>query len=350
VFESGNRWTRLTVEAQSQPLALVVENTAGRADDDLELVITDGARRIERPVPESSLSVPADTAAAVSAGAYVRNQGMAQYSSRGPTDDGRRGVDLTGYTNIEVDNRFYTVFPGTSAAAPYIGGVAALIEQQHQGDASPAELETALLSTSDDIREQGADTVSGAGVVNAGDAIESVAIPTPTPTPTPPADAPDLSATVQESGTPGEAARVEYTLSNTSGQSSVALEITELPQQVSVNQTASTTSGVFGSDGREVLFPQPSSTVTATIAYDIAASAEPTTRFNITAVGISQDGATSETVTIEVGNVETGPIDRFDDDGDGEISLQEVQTAIRAFSDGDISLQDVQKVIVAFSG
>jgi hypothetical protein len=90
--------------------------------------------------------------------------------------------------------------------------------------------------------------------------------------------------------------------------------------------------------------------VTATIAYDINASAESGARFNITAAGINQNSVTSETVIIEIGDVETGPVERFDADDDGEISLSEVQTAIRAFSEGDISLQDVQKVIIAFSG
>jgi hypothetical protein len=56
------------------------------------------------------------------------------------------------------------------------------------------------------------------------------------------------------------------------------------------------------------------------------------------------------TDTIEL-TVEAPPdtVDRFDDDGDGEIDLSEVQDAIRAFSNGEVDLQGVQQVIAAFS-
>lgn len=182
-FDAGtNRYSKLDTTVQSQPLTLVIENTAGPADDEIEVVVTDGPRKIERNIPSSSIGAPADVSAAVSVGAYergsyVQQSGMAPYSSRGPTDDGRIGIDVTGYTNIDVNNRFYGLFSGTSAAAPYVGGVAALVEERHQGDASPTEIETALNTTSDDIRSPGADTVSGAGVVNA---VESVSAATST--------------------------------------------------------------------------------------------------------------------------------------------------------------------------
>jgi hypothetical protein len=54
-------------------------------------------------------------------------------------------------------------------------------------------------------------------------------------------------------------------------------------------------------------------------------------------------------VTTAVGDIKTGPVERFDADDDGDISLTEVQDAIRAFSNGELDLQDVQQVIAAFA-
>jgi hypothetical protein len=72
------------------------------------------------------------------------------------------------------------------------------------------------------------------------------------------------------------------------------------------------------------------------------------------AVTVSDPSGTTDTatttVTTTVGDVETGPVARFDADDDGEISLSEVQAAIRAFSNGELDLQGVQQVIAAFSG
>jgi hypothetical protein len=81
---------------------------------------------------------------------------------------------VTGYTNIRVTNGFYDngIFGGTSAAAPYVGGVAALIEENQAGDQSPTELTNTLKSSSDDILDPGIDTASGSGVVNAADAVD----------------------------------------------------------------------------------------------------------------------------------------------------------------------------------
>jgi hypothetical protein len=101
---------------------------------------------------------------------------------------------VTGYTNVRVTNGFYDtgVFAGTSAAAPYVGGVAALVEDGQPGDQSPAELTATLRSSSDDILISGRDIASGSGVVNAADAVgvSEATTPTPpptaTPTPTPP--------------------------------------------------------------------------------------------------------------------------------------------------------------------
>jgi Subtilase family. len=320
-----NRWSPLETTVSSQQLALVVQNTFGPADDEIEIVFTSGPAEIERNVPSSSITAPADVPAAVGVGAYERGKyaqssGIASYSSRGPTDDGRRGVDVTGYTNIRTD--ISQPFGGTSAAAPYVGGVAALVEERQQGDASPADVEAALKSTSDDIGRSGPDTVSGVGVVNAADAVGAAATP---PTPIPSSE-PAINASVDTDGQPGGTASVNYTLSNVSGQSTVSLEFTT-PSGLSVNAAASDTAGTFTPDNQQLLFSEPDEEITATIAFDIAADASVDATFDIDAAVLNQDNTAIDNVTTTVGEsgtpgVFTEPLTTngqtpTDPDGDG---------------------------------
>jgi hypothetical protein len=174
-----NRYASLSADVAQQPLSLVIENTQGAANDEIEVIVFEGggSREIQRNIPASSISAPADVPAALAVAAYERGQNqLAPYSGRGPTDDGRTGIDVTGYTNIEVTNGLYGTdeffFSGTSAAAPYVGGVAALVEEDQAGDQLPTELTSTLKSSSDDILDPGTDTASGSGVVNAADAVD----------------------------------------------------------------------------------------------------------------------------------------------------------------------------------
>jgi hypothetical protein len=160
---------------------------------------------------------------------------------------------------------------------------------------------------------------------------------------------PSVRATVQQPGTAGGQARVQYIVSNVSGQASVGLVFTT-PAQLSVNASASETTGTFGSNAQRVLFFQPDSEVTATVAFEIPATASADDTFDIEATVLNENSTATDTVTTTVGDVETGPVARFDADDDGEISFSEVQAAIRAFSNGELDLQGVQQVIAAFSG
>lgn len=80
-------------------------------------------------------------------------------------------MTITGNTNIELSSG---IFSGTSAAAPYVAGVAALTEDASSSGLSADELEAALTGTATDIRQPGADPVSGAGRVDPEGAVESV--------------------------------------------------------------------------------------------------------------------------------------------------------------------------------
>lgn len=155
----------LATQVTERPVDLVLWNTAGPANDDLEIHLYN--RRMADPVGRSSISPPSDSPAALSVAAYARSQGqIASYSSLGPTDDGRTQPSITGYTDIAVE-RYDGPFGGTSAAAPYVAGVAALIEGATSADQSPAMLTRRLQANSTDINTPGTDNVSGAGLLNA---------------------------------------------------------------------------------------------------------------------------------------------------------------------------------------
>jgi subtilisin family serine protease len=313
----SNRFTRLGTSVRSQPLALVVENTAGPADDEVEIVVTDGPSKIEQNIPSSSLGAPADVPAAVTVGAYQRGayaqqSGIASYSSRGPTEDGRIGIDVTGYTNIGINNRFYEAFTGTSAAAPHVGGVAALVEAQHKGEASPTEVETVLESTTDDIQRPGEDTISGAGVVNAGDAVGSLTTPTPTSTPTPtPGESartiPDLNITAQPSERVGTNTTfdIAYRITNT-GDAPGAFTVT-VPQSsanLSVERFAGDIQGP-NSDGTPPSTPttsaDPGQNVSITVTYRVAQNATGTGNITVEVTSALSEATDSATTAVELG-------------------------------------------------
>ncbi len=181
---TGTQYSVLDTTVAPQAVDLVIAHTGGPADDEIEVSFLNGPQEIERNVPGSSISAPADVEKALAVAAYQRGisrgfegqypRQLASYSSRGPTDDGRTGIDVTGYTNIRTTSNFYDpTFAGTSAAAPYVGGVAALVHEKQPTDPSPTELTNTLKSSSDDILDPGIDTSSGSGVVNANEAIKN---------------------------------------------------------------------------------------------------------------------------------------------------------------------------------
>lgn len=165
-------------QISQRPVDIVIAHTGGPANDKLEL--NTFSRELQDPVGRSSIGAPADVPAAVSVAAYVRaDERTARYSSVGPTDDGRIAPTVTGYTNIGVQ-RYNGAFAGTSAAAPHVAGVAALVEGATPEDQSPRELSGTLETTADDISVSGRDIVSGTGVVNASAAVRTATNRPPT--------------------------------------------------------------------------------------------------------------------------------------------------------------------------
>ena len=85
-------------------------------------------------VSASSMPAPANAAEVLSVGAInwtnYTSGPIAPYSSRGPTGDGRAKPDLAAPDNVTTGVSYYSPFPGTSAAAPHVAGVAALLKAE----------------------------------------------------------------------------------------------------------------------------------------------------------------------------------------------------------------------------
>ncbi len=105
--------------------------TARDPDLPMHLIIRGGLP--EQTTPEGSITVPGDARGAVAVAAInVRTESVEAFSSHGPTLDGRAKPDLGApdrvangaYASVGVAN-----FLGTSAAAPHVGGAAALYKQ-----------------------------------------------------------------------------------------------------------------------------------------------------------------------------------------------------------------------------
>jgi len=108
--------------------------------------------------------------------ANTTNRGeIASSSSRGPAYDGRIKPDLSanGVEHISTDNNHeYMFFGGTSAAAPNIAGVMAMLHDAYRQNnsnetAQAALLKAILLNTADDYGNKGPDYIFGWGMANA---------------------------------------------------------------------------------------------------------------------------------------------------------------------------------------
>lgn len=110
-------------------------------------------------VPHGSIVAPADCECALAVGAIgLRgwDRGLIEgFSARGPTSDGRIKPDLVAPDGVRG-------FFGTSAAAPYAAGAAALLLSRHPEWDLP-QLWEALLSSALDLGPPGKDVESGAG-------------------------------------------------------------------------------------------------------------------------------------------------------------------------------------------
>ena len=127
------------------------------------LELASPTHRLQYVRPSGSVVAPGTAPDAITVGAYDPNRSRVEpYSSRGPTADGRVGVDV-----VAPDRNVSSTppgFTGSSAAAPYVGGLAALVLQADP-DRNPRQVEALLERTATDVGPDGVDFAAGHGRV-----------------------------------------------------------------------------------------------------------------------------------------------------------------------------------------
>lgn len=193
-----------TVTAATNTNILIINNNTNTNPDRFKLIVFRGDLVFnEYAFGTSTLVGQANATGAIAVAAarydkafpYTGPLTIESFSSTGGTSvDGmvRQKPDLTGpdginttvNMGIDYDHNNYPNFFGTSAAAPHIAAVAALIiegrkKYLNQTHTSPSTLKNILQSTAMDIASPGFDYTSGYGFVNADAALRSFAAPKP---------------------------------------------------------------------------------------------------------------------------------------------------------------------------
>ncbi|MFC1878896.1 S8 family serine peptidase [Chloroflexota bacterium] len=133
---------------------------------------------IEYISPGYSITTPADAEKALAVGAtYWEDDTLEFYSSQGPTNDGRLKPDISAPAGVSSAARGRP-FYGTSASAPHVSGVAALVWQAYP-EFGPDELSTFLKNQAIDLGSAGPDHKFGYGRLSLGAAPEAGIVPTP---------------------------------------------------------------------------------------------------------------------------------------------------------------------------
>lgn len=148
-----------------------------------------GMNRVEFTVPQGSIFGHPAASGAIAVGTINAdnpgNESIAIYSSQGPCEisfpssEFRQKPDITGIDAVRVSGAAGFprsspgIFAGTSAAAPHIAAIAALMLEANPA-LTPANLADALKRTGADLGNPGADTIYGGGRANALEAVRAV--------------------------------------------------------------------------------------------------------------------------------------------------------------------------------
>jgi subtilisin family serine protease len=171
-------------------VAVVVDT----ADRDVTFDIFVWGGEVEYPTAGYSISPPADAMHSLTVGAVEWwDDGLAEYSSQGPTADERLKPDISAPTGVSGSSYGSEAFDGTSASCPHVAGAAALVWQAHP-DFTRQDTVNFLLEQAVDLGPTGPDTGYGYGRLHLPENPDVTVIPRVTET---------LSPTLGPTGTPG---------------------------------------------------------------------------------------------------------------------------------------------------
>jgi len=130
-------------------------------------VYSAGGVHSDNVTPAGSLSLPSDALGAITIGAYHPETGeLAEYSSQGPTADGRLKPDYVAPTAVSTVTYGSGFFEGTSSSAPHAAGMIALLLER-KPRAGIGKLRKLLSERTEDLGEEGPDNLYGEGALMA---------------------------------------------------------------------------------------------------------------------------------------------------------------------------------------
>jgi subtilisin family serine protease len=143
--------------------------------------------QVDYPTASYSVSSPADAASSLSVGAVNwSDDSLADYSSQGPTPDGRLKPEISAPTDVKGASYggLGMTFTGTSAACPHVAGAAALVWQAYP-DFTRQEVGVFMMDNAADLGPSGVDTGFGYGRLELPDSSGLAVSPEPTEEPLP---------------------------------------------------------------------------------------------------------------------------------------------------------------------
>lgn len=198
-----------TGEANQEPVEGIIYQTDGETvyavvtaydvDEPVTLDVFVGGADVAYPSPDHSICSPGDALGSLTVGAVEwQTDRLADYSSQGPTPDGRLKPEISAPTGVSVATNGPARFDGTSASAPHVAGAAALVWQAHP-EFTRQQVVDFILIHAVDLGPVGPDTGYGYGRLQL--PTSPVEEPTPVTSTSPPATSPP--ATVPASAPTG---------------------------------------------------------------------------------------------------------------------------------------------------
>ena len=162
--------------------------TAYEIDQAVTLDIFVNGAEVAYPSQDYSVCPPADAVGSLTVGAANwQDDSLAEYSSQGPTTDGRLKPEISAPTGVSGSTYGTEEFHGTSSSCPHVAGAAALIWQANP-EFTRQEVADFLLAHALDRGPTGPDTGHGYGRLQLPSPSETNPAPRPTATPAPEPD------------------------------------------------------------------------------------------------------------------------------------------------------------------